>query len=58
MLVRLQTWWWSVRDSDRGATMPEYALVVTLIAVAAFAATSDVGTAVAERFTDIAGKIF
>ncbi len=58
MFVRLQTWWWSVRDSDVGATMPEYALVVTLIAVAAFAATGDVGTAVTNRFLDIAGKIF
>ncbi len=57
MLVRLQTLWWAIRDRDEGATMPEYALIVALIAVFAIGATTNVGSAVSSKFGEIATGI-
>lgn len=53
IVVELQTLWWSIRDRDEGATMPEYALMVALIAVVAIVATTDLGTAVRDKFVAI-----
>lgn len=57
MFVRIQTMWWTLRDRQEGATMPEYALVVALIAVAAIVVTGAVGTAVVTKFGEIASGI-
>jgi pilus assembly protein Flp/PilA len=43
--------------NDDGATLVEYGLVVSLIAVAAIVAIGTLGTKVSETFTAIAGKI-
>jgi pilus assembly protein Flp/PilA len=42
---------------DEGATLVEYGLVVSLIAVAAITAIGLLGTKVSETFTAISGKI-
>lgn len=57
MLARLHTLWLTQGRRDEGATMPEYALVVALIAVFAFGATTSVGQAVAQKFGEIATAI-
>jgi pilus assembly protein Flp/PilA len=45
-----------IRDEE-GATMPEYALMVSLIAVAAIIAVRAVGTAVSARLNEVATAI-
>ena len=47
----------ALQDRQRGAAMPEYGLLVALIAIAAVAATTNVGLGVAGKFTEIAGKL-
>ncbi len=42
---------------DEGATLVEYGLVVSLIAVAAIVAITALGTQVSATFTNIANKI-
>ncbi len=42
---------------DEGATLVEYGLVVSLIAVAAIVAITALGTSVSQTFTNIANKI-
>lgn len=44
-------------DRERGAAMPEYGLLVALIAVVALAAVTTVGTGVSDSFTGIAGSL-
>lgn len=60
MVVRLQTIWWDLRDrmvGEDGATMPEYALMVALIAAVAFFGAQALGIGVDARFDDITTKI-
>jgi pilus assembly protein Flp/PilA len=51
----------SVRDradrDDRGAGLVEYALLVSLIALACILALTGLGTAIANKFTSITGKL-
>lgn len=39
---------------DEGATMVEYGLIVSLVAIVAIAAATSVGTALKNKFVDIA----
>lgn len=60
MVVRLQMLWWDLRDrieSEDGATMPEYALMVALIAAVAFFGAQALGIGVDARFDDITTKV-
>jgi pilus assembly protein Flp/PilA len=45
------------KTEDEGATMVEYGLVVTLIALAAITAATLVGTNLAARFAEIAAGL-
>ena len=45
-----------VKDEE-GASIPEYALLVALIAVAAMAALGPLGTAIQSKFVEIKDKI-
>ena len=44
-------------DSDRGATMVEYALMVALIAVVCIAAVTLMGQAASSKFSSVASAI-
>lgn len=44
-------------DSDRGASMVEYALLVVLIAIVAFVAVTVAGSQVSESFSEIASNL-
>jgi pilus assembly protein Flp/PilA len=46
-----------VADKERGATMPEYGLMVALIAVVAIGAVTAIGTSVTGVFNQVAGAI-
>lgn len=45
------------RNSDDGATMVEYGLIVFAIAVAVFVAATTLGTGVSSLFASIAGAL-
>lgn len=57
MFVRLQTIWWELRDRDTGATMPEYGLMVALVAAVALAGATALGIDVRDKFQAIADVI-
>ena len=42
---------------DEGSTMPEYALMIALIAIVCIAAVSDIGTSASDKFDEVATKI-
>jgi pilus assembly protein Flp/PilA len=42
---------------DNGATMPEYALMIALIAVVCIVAVTAIGTNASGKFTEVADKI-
>ena len=44
-------------NDDEGATLVEYGLVVSLIAVAAIGAMTTLGTNISTMFNNIAGKV-
>ena len=44
-------------NDDEAATIVEYALLATLIAVAVYAATQFLGQSVADRFTDVGNRV-
>ena len=44
-------------QSEKGATMVEYALIVALIAAVCIIAVTGIGTSVAAKFQDVAGKL-
>lgn len=46
-----------LHPDDAGAGLVEYALLVSLIALACIVALTGLGTAIANKFTDIAGKL-
>ncbi len=47
----------ALQDNQRGAAMPEYGLLVALIAVAAIVGVTAVGSSLQNTFTSIAGSI-
>jgi Flp pilus assembly pilin Flp len=47
----------SVTDSERGASLVEYALLVSLIALVAFIAVAAFGGALSTEYSDIAGSM-
>ncbi len=47
----------ALKDAQRGAAMPEYALLVALIAVVVITGATALGLAIDTKFTDIGGKI-
>ncbi len=60
MLVRLQTTWWALRGrlrDDTGATMPEYGLMVALIAAVVIAGAEILGLNVLNKFTEVAADV-
>ncbi len=46
-----------MQDSERGATMPEYGLMVALIAVVCLTAVGLIGTNLNTTFNSIAGSV-
>ncbi|MEW1820189.1 Flp family type IVb pilin [Arthrobacter sp. NPDC080031] len=44
-------------NSEKGATMVEYGIMVALIAVVVLAAVGPLGTAIAALFTNVTGKL-
>ena len=57
MLVRMHSLWVSFREQDEGATMPEYGLMVALIAAVALAGAQAIGVNVLGKFNDVAAAI-
>lgn len=57
MLIRLQTLWWHLNHRDDGATMPEYGLMVALIAAVALVGAELIGLNVLAKFNEVAAKI-
>lgn len=57
MLVRLHAAWVAVKDRDEGATMPEYALIVTFIALVALVGATALGIGLDLRFDDIDSRV-
>ncbi len=60
LATQLQTLWWQITDrfrDDDGATMPEYALMVALIALVAIAGATLLGDAVDLELGDAATEI-
>ncbi len=53
----LKTWLQARIDSDRGASLVEYALLVALIAVVCIAAISFLGGAASDQFDRIGDEI-
>jgi pilus assembly protein Flp/PilA len=47
----------SFLTDESGATMMEYALIVSLVAVAALGAVSGLGTALSTSFSSISGSV-
>lgn len=48
---------WTARTEDRGATMVEYALLVSLIAIVAIVGVTLFGSALSTFFSDLAGQL-
>ena len=46
-----------IRNSDRGATMVEYGIMVALIAVIVLVAVGPLGQAISTMFQNVTGKI-
>lgn len=57
MLVRLQTLWSELAHRDDGATMPEYGLMVALIAAVALVGAELIGLNVLAKFNEVAAKL-
>lgn len=47
----------AIRDSDRGASMVEYALLVVLIAIVALVAVQLAGDSLSQTYSDIASDV-
>lgn len=45
------------KNNEHGATMVEYALMVSLIAIVCIAAVQNLGNTVSERFGEVAGSM-
>lgn len=48
---------WTAKTEDRGATMVEYALLVSLIAIVAIVGVTLFGSALSGFFSDLAGNL-
>jgi pilus assembly protein Flp/PilA len=57
MINMLRTYLRALLKSERGATAVEYALMVTLIAVAIIGMVTALGTAIGGSFTSAAGAV-
>lgn len=57
LIVALHTRATTVRDSDRGATATEYALLVAFIAIAIIIGVTAFGTALNTFFTNLATRV-
>ena len=53
----MRTLFWNLFNDESGVTAIEYALIAALIAVAAIAAFTLVGTYLSTTFSSIAGKL-
>jgi len=53
MFVRLHAFWIRLADSDQGATMPEYALIVAFIALVALVGVTAMGIGLNLRYEEI-----
>ena len=53
LAAKLQT----LRDSDKGATMVEYGLMVALIAVVVLVAVGPLGTAISTLFSNVKNAV-
>ena len=53
----LNAWMQAKTESERGASLVEYALLVALIAVVCIAAVTMLGNQAANNFSDVASKI-
>jgi len=57
MIVRAQNIWFTLRDRESGQTLVEYALILTLIALASVAALTILGGKISGLFEE-AGSAF
>jgi len=57
MFVRMHTLWIHLWDREQGATMPEYALIVTFIALVALVGATALGIGLDLRFDDVDSKV-
>jgi pilus assembly protein Flp/PilA len=53
----ISAWLQARTDSDKGASLVEYALLVALIAVVCIAAVTFLGSAASSKFSSIGGAI-
>lgn len=53
----VSAWLQARTNTDKGASLVEYALLVALIAVVCIAAVRILGTAASENFSSVAGEI-
>ncbi len=56
-VLRMYTWFQTLKAEDRGATMVEYGLLVALIAIVVVAALLVLGPAIADLFNDAADEL-
>lgn len=56
-LQYLRTWLESKADSERGASLVEYALLVALIAVVCIIAITFLGGEASEKFSDVGSAV-
>ncbi len=56
-MLQLTEWLKAHADSERGASLVEYALLVALIAVVCIAAVSTLGSAANDNFEGVASSI-
>lgn len=57
MFVHMHALWTKLWDREQGATMPEYALIVTFIALVALVGATALGVGLDLRFDDIDTKV-
>jgi pilus assembly protein Flp/PilA len=56
-MLRMYTWFASLRDREEGQALVEYALILALIAVVSIAALTALGTSVRDQLLAIGGAI-
>ena len=60
LYTRAQTMWFGLRErmsNERGAVATEYALLITLVAIAIIAALTALGFAIAHRFSQVSKSL-
>ncbi len=53
MFVKLQTWVASLRDREEGQALVEYALILTLVSIAAIATLGELGIAIDTKLSEV-----